>query len=79
MSVTETSTSNIKTQTMSKKYHQKAYTAEEKRKAIQMYEEKIHYSARYSSGYTFPDQDAGVMMFGLFGALFTDSGWFICR
>lgn len=77
--MTETSTSNIKTQTMSKKYHQKAYTAEEKRKAIQMYEEKIHYSARYSSGYTFPDQDAGVMMFGLFGALFTDSGWFICR
>ncbi|AAW43955.1 expressed protein [Cryptococcus deneoformans JEC21] len=34
---------------MSKKYHQKAYTAEEKRKAIQMYEEKIHYSARYSN------------------------------
>lgn len=64
---------------MSKKYHQKAYTAEEKRKAIQMYEEKIHYSARYSSGYTFPCQSARVAMFGLFGALFTDSGSFTCR
>ncbi|WVQ81403.1 hypothetical protein IAT38_003527 [Cryptococcus sp. DSM 104549] len=34
---------------MSKKYHQKAFTAEEKRKAIQQYEEKIHYSQRYST------------------------------
>nr|ODN90453.1 hypothetical protein L203_01562 [Cryptococcus depauperatus CBS 7841]ODO03764.1 hypothetical protein L204_00103 [Cryptococcus depauperatus CBS 7855] len=34
---------------MSRKYHQKSYTAEEKRKAIQMYEEKIHYSARYAN------------------------------
>ncbi|WVQ74476.1 hypothetical protein IAR50_004077 [Cryptococcus sp. DSM 104548] len=33
---------------MSKKYQQKAFTAEEKRKAIHTYEGKIHYSARYS-------------------------------
>ncbi|ODN76839.1 hypothetical protein L202_05433 [Cryptococcus amylolentus CBS 6039] len=33
---------------MSKKYHQKSFTAEEKRKAIHTYEGKIHYSARYS-------------------------------
>ena len=31
------------------KYNQKPYTAEEKRKAIEQYSEKIQYSARYSS------------------------------
>lgn len=34
------------------KYNQKPFTAEEKRKAIDVYSEKIQYSARYASEFS---------------------------